>query len=119
MNRARTVGLVALLTVAVVTLGILGSFLVPLRAGGVDVPASLAIAALNLPLGYAALRAGGRPAAAVVALAWLAVTLTLGTTRAEGDLVIPSGAMGVGFLAVGTLAAGIPLGLGGRKPQPG
>ena len=119
MRRAGTIGLVALLTLVGMSLCVLGAFLVPLRAGGIAVPVSLALAALNLPLGYAAMRVGGRPAAAVVAVAWLGVALTLGTTRAEGDLVIPSGGMGVAFLAVGTLCAGVPLGMTGRATSPG
>ena len=119
MSRATTIAIVALLALTITALGILGAFLVPLRISGMAVPASLVVAALNAPLVYTAMRVAGRPGGAVVALAWLVVTLTLGTTRAEGDLVIPSGGMGVAFLGVGTLSAGIPLGLRGRTADPG
>lgn len=89
-----------------------GAFLVPLRWGTVPVPVCLLSASLgNFALGRAGGRVlGRRTGAAVPGVLWLAVALTLGSSRREGDLVVPGDWVGVAFLAVGAVAAAAAFG---------
>jgi hypothetical protein len=88
-----------------------GSFLVPLRVGATLLPVSWLVAAVgNGLLGWAGGRLLGRSGAAGVGLLWLAVALTLGTRRAEGDLVIPGTTAGLVFLLVGAVASAVAFG---------
>ena len=113
-----TVAAYALVAVLTPLLAVWGAFLVPLRVGGVPVPAGVLVAVVgNLGLGLAGARiVGSRLGALVPALGWLLVVLTLGSPRPEGDVVISSSAMGYAFLGLGTAAAAVALGLG---PIPG
>lgn len=101
-----------------VGLGVVGAFLVPLRVHGVLVPVSPVLAVVgNLAVGLLGARAAGSRAGAVLpALGWLAVVLVLGSSRPEGDLVLPGGS-GIGYVALafillGAVAAAAGVGLG-------
>lgn len=96
----------ALVLVLAVLLAVWGSFLVPLRVGGVLAPVSWVIAAVgNAALVVAAGRLAGRLPALVPALLWLTIVTTLGGARSEGDRIVPGTLAGIGFLAVGTLSS--------------
>ena len=94
-------GLVLLLTVL---LCLWGAFLVPLRIDTTRVPVSLLVAGLgNVLLGRAGGRLLGTPGVLVPGMLWLVLAYLLGSTRSEGDLVVPGDLIGTLFLAVGTL----------------
>ncbi len=84
-----------------------GAFLVPLRLGTTHIPVCLVFASAGtFALGAAGGRVVGRRwGAAVPGAAWLALALVLGSSRREGDLVIPGGWVGVTYLVVGAVAA--------------
>lgn len=114
---AATVAAYALVLVLTVLCAVWGAFLVPLRLFGVPVPLSVVVAVVgNAGLGWAAIRITGRRIGGVVpGLGWLLIALAFGTPRPEGDVVIPSSAMGYAFLGFGTVAATAVLGL---RPTP-
>ena len=108
--------LVLLLTVL---LALWGAFLVPLRVGGTLVPVSLVIAVVgNVLVGRAASRLAGSSGALVTGGLWLALTLVLASRRAEGDVVVPGSAVGMGFLVTGALASAIAYGAAVVRPGP-
>ena len=108
---AGRVGLAAayvLVLVLTLELAIWGSFLVPLRVGGTLVPVSWGIALLgNTVLGLYGGRLLGRAGAGVPALLWLAVAFTLGSRRAEGDLIVPGTPAGLIFLLMGAVGGSV------------
>lgn len=125
-DRLSTYAPYALVLVLAVLLALWGAFLVPLRFGATPLPVSWFIAlGGNLALGVAGGRLLGRPGALVPGLLWLAIALTLGTKRGEGDLVVPGTTMGLVFLLVGAVAAAVAYGVAspgartGRTPQGG
>lgn len=106
--RVAAYGLVLLLSLL---LAVWGSFLVPFRVGGTLVPVSWAVAvAGNLALGVAGARLVGRTGALVPGLLWLAVAFTLGSKRAEGDLIVPGSTVGLVFLLLGAVASAVAYG---------
>ena len=105
VSRTLAYGLVLVLTVE---LAGWGAFLVPFRVGGSLVPVSWLIVLVgNVAVGYAGGRLAGKTGALVPGLLWLVLAFTLGSTRAEGDLVVPGSTVGMGFLLVGTLASAV------------
>ena len=115
---AWTWGAYVLVLLLTVVLAVWGAFLVPLRFGTVPLPASWLVAAVgNGLLGWAGGRLLGRPGALVPGLLWLAIALTLGSKRAEGDLVVPGTVPGLVFLLVGALASAVAYGLAPRSPR--
>jgi hypothetical protein len=108
-------GLVLVLTVL---LCLWGAFLLPLRVGGVRVPVSLLVAGLgNAALGWAGGRLLGVPGVLVPGLVWLGMAVTLGTRRAEGDLVVTGDLVGTLFLFVGALGFAIAYGVSSARPR--
>lgn len=116
----RTGASYALVLVLAVELAVWGAFLVPLRAFGVPLPAGPLVALVgNAGLGIAGTRVLGRRAGGLLPfLLWLVVALALGTRRAEGDVVVPGGAMGLAFLACGAVSGVAVLGVGPSLPRP-
>jgi hypothetical protein len=109
-------GLVLVLTVL---LAVWGAFLVPLRVGSTPLPVSWVVAIVgNGALGWAGGRLLGRAGALVPGLLWLAIALTLGTKRGEGDLVVPGSAVGLVFLLVGAVASAVAWGAVPRTATP-
>lgn len=95
-------------------LGLVGAFLVPLRVGGVPVPASPAVALVgNTVVGLVAARLAGRAGSASAGLGWLAVVGTLSMPGPGGDLVVPATATAYAFLVAGALASAVTVGLAG------
>ena len=89
-----------------VLLALWGAFLVPLRLGTVPLPVSWVVAAVgNGALGWAGGRLLGRAGAAGPGIVWVVIALTLGSRRAEGDLVVPGSVPGLVFLLVGAVAS--------------
>ena len=118
LGRAGTAVAYALVLVLVVLLAVWGAFLVPLRIGGVAVPASWVIAVVgNGALGWVGGRLLGRPGAAGAGILWLVIALTLGSTRTEGDLVVPGTIMGLGFLLLGAVSSAVAYGAVPRAPR--
>ena len=102
----------ALVVVLTVLSALWGAFLVPFRIGAAAVPVSWVIALVgNSVLGVAAGRLGGRAAIVVAAGLWLAVALALGVRRQEGDLVVTSSAVGLGFLVLGAVGSAVAFGM--------
>lgn len=102
---------IALLVVGAVVGGLLAvvtAFYVPTR------PVALGVVAVVVLLGpYAHLlgRALRSPAAgALPSVVWLVVTMTLASTRAEGDLVVTGSASGLAYLLLGTVSAAVGMG---------
>lgn len=97
----------------------------PLRVGGVLVPASVLAAVVgNLLLPEAAYRmSGSRVVAVVPAVTWLVVAVGGSMRRPEGDLLVTgTGALGIvsmAFLLLGVLAAAFAVGriLAGPRPR--
>ena len=116
----RTAVSYALLLVLVVEVAVWGSFLVPLRAFGVPVPAGpLVVLVGNAAFGIAGTRLLGRRLGGVPPfLLWLALALTFGSRRPEGDVVIPGGLMGTAYLLLGTLSSVTVLGIGPSLRRP-
>ena len=108
LQRAWAYALVLLLTVL---LALWGAFLVPFRVGATPVPVSMVIAVVgNVLLGRAAARVGGSTGALCTGVLWTGVVLVLASRRAEGDVVVPGGGVGTGFLLVGVVASAIAYG---------
>ena len=102
----------ALVVVLVLLTTVWGAFLVPFRLGGTLIPVSLVIVAVaNAALGLAGGRLLGRWGAAGTGLLWMYVAFTLGSRRPEGDLIIPNGWVGLGYLVVGVVSAAFAFGL--------
>ena len=106
------------LLVVGLALGVIGSFLVPLRVGGTLVPLAPVLAVVgNVAVGVLGARAVGSRAGAVVpAAGWLLVVLALGSARPEGDVVLPGGGgegmVALAFILLGAVAAAVGVGLG-------
>ena len=112
---AWTWGAFGLLLLLTVVLAVWGAFLVPLRWGTVPLPLSWVVAVVgNGLLGWCGGRLLGRPGALVPGLVWLGVALTLGSKRAEGDLVVPGTVPGLVFLLCGAVASAIAYGAAPR-----
>lgn len=98
----------ALVLVLAVELAVWGAFLVPLRVGGLVVPACWLVAVVgNAAFGRAGGRLGGRVGAGVPGLVWIGVVMVLTTRRAEGDVVVSAGVVGLVFLAAGALTSAV------------
>lgn len=111
-GRFATGAAVTLVLVLAVLLAVWGAFLVPLRVGGALVPVSWVIAlAGNVVLGVQGGRLLGKAGAVAPALLWLAVAFTLGSKRAEGDLVVPGSTGGIVFLLAGAVGGAIAYGV--------
>lgn len=97
----------ALVLVVALELALAESFLVAARPFGTALPVSAVLAVVgNVVLGVVGARVLGRPlGAALPGLLWLAVALTLGSRRAEGDVVVTSTWRGISFLVAGAAAA--------------
>lgn len=105
-------GAFALVLLLTVLLAIWGAFLIPFRVGAVLVPVSWAIALVgNAVLGRAGGHLGGKAGVVVVGGLWLAVAFTLGSRRAEGDLIVPGSATGLGFLLLGAVGSAVAYGM--------
>jgi len=107
---------VALAAVAVL-LALVGAFLSPAEphVGGVPVPVGVLIAFVgNLVVGIGgAWGTQTRLAPVVTGFSWLVVAFILGSTRPEGDVVVPgTGWLGVAYLFLGAIAAAIAIGVG-------
>ena len=113
----QTAGAYALVLLLAVLLAVWGAFLVPLRVGGTLVPVSWAVAfGGNLVLGVAGDRLAGKAGALVPALLWLVLAFTLGSKRAEGDLVVPGSTEGVVFLLAGALGSAVAYAVAVLRP---
>jgi hypothetical protein len=109
-----------LLLLLTVLLALWGAFLVPFRVGGTLVPVSLAIAVVgNVLVGRAASRLAGSTGALATGALWVGVTLVLSSRRAEGDVVVPGSAVGLGFLVAGALASAVAYGAAVLGPASG
>ena len=118
-GRALTAASYALVLVLTVLVALWGAFLVPLRVGSVPLPLSWVVAVVgNGALGWAGGRLLGRPGAAGPGLLWLAIALTLGSRRAEGDLVVPGSVPGLVYLLLGAVASAAAYSLVSRRPSP-
>ncbi|GAA2723253.1 DUF6113 family protein [Actinocorallia aurantiaca] len=104
MNRSDSVltgALYGLLALGGVFLALVGSF-----SYGRSPLAALGLCALNLVAFRAAgWAAGGRTGALIPAATWLTTAGLLSTARAEGDVIITGGALGMVFLLGGAFAA--------------
>ena len=115
-ERGWAVGLVLLLTVL---LALWGAFLVPFRVGATVVPVSLVIAAVgNVLLGRAAARLVGSTGALLTGLLWIGIALVLASRRAEGDVVVPGGPVGLAFLLAGAVGSAVAYGAAVLRPAP-
>ena len=115
-GRAAVYALVLLLSLLT---ALWGSFLVPLRVGGVPVPVAVVLAVVaNLVLGTQAGRLYGRTGAALPGVVWFAIAGTLQARRPEGDLIVVGTLTGYAFLLLGSIATAVPVGLtpGARRP---
>lgn len=109
LPRRSIYGLVLLLTLL---LAVWGAFLVPLRLGGALLPVSWVLAlGTTLVGGVVGGRLLGKAGAVVPVLLWLAVAVTLGTKRSEGDLVVPGSTAGLVFLLAGALGGAVAYGI--------
>lgn len=110
----------ALVVLLTVLLAVWGAFLVPFRVAGVLVPVCWVLAvAGNTALCLAGGRLGGRAGAAVPGLLWVVVAFTLGSPRAEGDLVVPGTPVGLVFLLLGVGASAVAVTMTGRLDHRG
>jgi hypothetical protein len=115
-NTGERVGWAVVVVAVAAWLALVEVFWLPLRVGGVLVPASvLAAVAGNLLLVGAALRlTGSRLVAVLPAVAWLVVVVAAMMRRPEGDLVIIGrgalGVIGLAFLLLGAVAAAVAVG---------
>ena len=113
---AWTWGSYALVCLLTVVLAVWGAFLVPLRFGGVPIPLAWVVAGVgNGALGWYGGRLLGRSGALVPGLLWVAIALTLGSRRGEGDLIVPGTLPGLGFLVVGAVSSAIAYGATPRR----
>ena len=118
-GRALTYASYGLVLVLAALLAVWGAFLVPLRAGTVLLPVSWVVAAVgNAALGWAGGQLLGRAGAAGPGIVWVAIALTLGSRRAEGDLVVPGTVAGLVFLVVGAVASAAAYSVVSRRPPP-
>ena len=109
----------ALVLLLTVLLCLYAAFLVPLRIGTVRLPVALLVAGGgNLLLGRAGGRLLGTTGVLLPGLLWLGLAFLLGSTRAEGDLVVPGDVVGTLFLAVGTLGFGVAYATTSSRRQP-
>lgn len=116
-GRVATSATYGLVLVLALLLAVWGAFLVPLRIGTVPLPVAVLVALVgNAALGWWGGRLLGRPGAAGPGLVWLAVALSLGSQRREGDLVVPGSAMGLVFLLVGAVTSAVAFGAVRRRP---
>ena len=117
MRLATTVRLLAVVVFSFLSLllAVLGAFLVPY-----DPVPGLSVGVLMAVVGNYFIAVGGRRAsgaaagAALPAVVWLAVTLTLASGRAEGDVVLSNSASSLAFIVLGAVAAAV--GIGRRAP---
>ena len=108
----------ALVLVLTALLALWGAFLVPFRVGGALVPVSWVVALVgNAVLGRAGAQLAGSTGAVVPGLLWLVVALGLASRRAEGDVVVPSTAVGLGFLLCGVSASAVVYGRAVLRPR--
>lgn len=102
-------------------LGLFGSFLVPAAPAVFARRLSYALpfVAVTNPVAVALARrlVPQRLGAAVPLLAWLFVVLVLGTSRPEGDIVVPGDFRGATFLVVGAVAGGLALSSRSARPR--
>jgi hypothetical protein len=125
VSRARHVGGGIAVLVVAVWIALVEVFWLPLRVGGVLLPASVVAAVVaNLLLPRLALRlSGSRLVAALTGVAWLVVVVAGMIRRPEGDLLITgggtTGVVNLAFLLCGVLAAAFAVGraLGGPRPS--
>lgn len=103
---ARRVAGAALALVVGVLVAVVGAFHHPRGSEllGVDLPVGVLVglAALVLALRLSFFVAG-RAGLLVAAVAWLVVTTTLGSSRPEGDLVVPGDGRGAAYFWLGVL----------------
>ena len=115
VGRGATYALVLVLTLLC---AVWGAFLVPLRVGGVPVPAAVLLSGTaNVLLGLEGGRLYGRLGAVVPGVVWFAVVATLQSRRPEGDLVVTGTANGLALLLVGAVCAAVPIGIA-RRARP-
>lgn len=109
-----------LVVVLAVELAVWEAFLVAARPLGWPLPVAALLAVVgNVGLGTAGARAlRSRWGAVVPGILWLAIALTLGSGRTEGDRIVPDTLRGLAFLLLGTLAAAGVAGSAGAKPTP-
>ena len=106
----------ALVLVLTLLLAVWGAFLVPLRIGGTLAPLCWVIAVVgNTLLGRAGGRLLGRSGALGTGLLWLAIAFTLGSTRREGDLIVPGTTVGLGFLLLGAVGSAVAYAVAGKR----
>lgn len=103
-------------------LGLIGSFLVPTAPRILAGQLSYALLFVLVTNPVAAIIASRlvphRLGAGVPLLGWLTVVLVLGTTRPEGDIVVPGDFHGTSFLILGALTGGVAVGLVRQRDQP-
>lgn len=105
---------IVLCALCAVLAGALTVLLTPLYWGGAIIPVSIVLAVTaNVGLPLLVRMLGGAPlASAVPFVLWLLTVVVLGTSRPEGDVLLPAGTgaqpwVTYGMLAAGTLAGGI------------
>ena len=69
----------------------------------------------NTLLGRAGGRLLGRSGALGTGLLWLTIAFTLGSTRSEGDLIVPGTTAGLGFLLLGAVGSAVAYGVAGKR----
>lgn len=113
---AAVVVAVALLLTAL--LSVWAAFLVPFRVGSVVVPLWLLPLVAMVAVARLASRRVGLWGALGPALLWLALSwLVLGTTRSEGDLVVPATATGYVYLCGGFVPWLVVVALASSSPR--
>jgi hypothetical protein len=111
-SRVAVVATYLLVLALSVELAVWESFLVGARPFGVAFPISAVLAVVgNVILGRAGARVLRRRAGAVgPGIVWLAVALTIGSSRPEGDTIVPDTLRGLAFLLAGTVSAALVVG---------
>jgi hypothetical protein len=121
LGAERWLGYVSLAVIGLLSgvLAVIGGFLSPAapRVLGIPVPLGVLVAVVgNLAVGFLGARGTGSRAAPVIsALVWVGVSLFLGSSRPEGDLVVTGSGKGVAFLLLGTAAAAAAIGFTPRR----
>lgn len=112
LRRPARVGAGLLVVVAALELAVLQCFLLPLRIGGVPVPASIVLAVGgNIALTHLAYRlTRSRIAALLPMLTWLVVVVAFSVPRPEGDVIITGSGWSIAFLGLGVSAAAYAVG---------
>lgn len=87
--------------------GVLGSFVHALTWAGLPVGLLLGLGLSLAVFATAGLAGRSRGGAALAAAGWVVAVLALSSRRPEGDLVVPAGALGNGWLVGGLLLAGL------------